>query len=196
MKRTALPALLLVSQHRSQDEITEEDEVFILDVINETALQMAPADEGEQIAPVIGLAARTPEDQTALKLLRVAVGAKTMTLVPLGLSAEDAVNETIEQRPVAVCIGAISPTRGAEVRNFCQQAGLIGLTVAEALDALVRAPEALEPIMPDLPEQFARDVPAWLRGPFADARNRLRLAHAERFDLVPRHALLLGFKTR
>jgi predicted PurR-regulated permease PerM len=116
-----LPALLLVSQHRSQDEITEEDEVFILDVINETALQMAPADEGEQIAPVIGLAARTPEDQTALKLLRVAVGAKTMTLVPLGLSAEDAVNETIEKRPVAVCIGAISPTRGAEVRNFCRR---------------------------------------------------------------------------
>src|SRR4030095_2370261 len=44
-----------------------------------------------------------------------------MTLVPLDLSAEDAVNETIEQRPVAVCIGAISPTRGAEVRTFCRR---------------------------------------------------------------------------
>ncbi len=116
-----LPALLLVSQHRSQNEITEEDEVFILDVINETALQMAPANEDQQVAPVIGLAARTPEDQTALELLRVAVGAKAMTLVPLDLSAEDAVNETIEQRPLAVCIGAISPTRGAEVRNFCRR---------------------------------------------------------------------------
>jgi predicted PurR-regulated permease PerM len=116
-----LPALLLVSLHRSQDEITEEDEAFILDVINETALQMAPANEEQQVAPVIGLAARTPEDQTALELLRVAVGAKAMTLVPLDLSAEDAVNETIEQRPVAVCIGAISPTRGAEVRNFCRR---------------------------------------------------------------------------
>jgi predicted PurR-regulated permease PerM len=116
-----LPALLLVSQHRSQNEITEEDEGFILDVINETGLQMAPADEGQQVAPVIGLAARTPEDQTALELLRAAVGAKAMTLVPLDLSAEDALNETIEQRPVAVCIGAISPTRGAEVRNFCRR---------------------------------------------------------------------------
>jgi predicted PurR-regulated permease PerM len=116
-----LPSLLLVSQHRSQNEITEEDELFILDVINETVLQMMPAEESQQVAPVIGLAARTPEDQTALELLRAAVGAKAMTLVPLDLSAEDAVNETIEQRPVAVCIGAISPTRGAEVRNFCRR---------------------------------------------------------------------------
>jgi predicted PurR-regulated permease PerM len=121
IQEVLLPAVLLVSQHRSQNEITEEDEVFILDVINETALQMAPADDAQQVAPVIGLAARTPEDQTALELLRAAVGAKAMTLVPLDLSAEDAVNETIEHRPVAVCIGAISSTRGAEVRNFCRR---------------------------------------------------------------------------
>ena len=116
-----LPALLLVSQHRSQNEITQEDELFILDVINETVLQMAPVEESQVATPVIGLAARTPEDQTALELLRVAVGVKTMTLVPLDLSAEEAVSETIEQRPIAVCIGAISPTRGAEVRNFCRR---------------------------------------------------------------------------
>jgi hypothetical protein len=116
-----LPALLLVSQHRSSNEITDEDELFILDVINETVLQMAPVDESQPVAPVIGLAARTPEDQTAMELLRAAVGANSMTLVPLDLSAEEAVNETIEQRPVAVCIGAISSTRGAEVRNFCRR---------------------------------------------------------------------------
>ena len=116
-----LPALLLVSQHRVQNEITEDDELFMLDVINETVLQMAPVEDTPQVAPVIGLAARTPEDQTALELLRAAVGAKSMTLVPLDLSAEEAVNETIERRPLAVCIGAISPTRGAEVRNFCRR---------------------------------------------------------------------------
>ena len=116
-----LPALLLVSQHRAQNEITEDDELFMLDVINETVLQMAPVEDTPQVAPVIGLAARTPEDQTALELLRAAVGAKSMTLVPLDLSAEEAVNKTIEQRPLAVCIGAISPTRGAEVRNFCRR---------------------------------------------------------------------------
>ena len=116
-----LPALLLVSHHRSQNEITEEDEVFILDVINETVQQMAPSDESLPVAPVIGLAARTPEDQTALELVRAAVGSRAMTLIPLDLSAEEAVSETIEQRPLAVCISAISPTHGAEVRNFCRR---------------------------------------------------------------------------
>jgi hypothetical protein len=116
-----LPALLLVSHHRSENEITEEDQLVILDVINEMMQQMAPVDETLPVAPVIGLAARTPEDQTALELLRAAVGAQSMTLVPPELTADEAVNETIEQRPVVVCIGAISPTRGAEVRNFCRR---------------------------------------------------------------------------
>jgi predicted PurR-regulated permease PerM len=116
-----LPALLLVSHHRSQNEITEEDEVFILDVINETVQQMAPTDESQSVGPVIGLAARTPEDQTALELLRAAVGSRAMTLIPYDLSAEEAVSETIEQRPLAVCISAISLTRGAEVRKFCRR---------------------------------------------------------------------------
>ena len=40
-----MPALMLVSQHRSQNEITEEDALFILDVINEIVQQMAPVDE-------------------------------------------------------------------------------------------------------------------------------------------------------
>jgi predicted PurR-regulated permease PerM len=116
-----LPALLLVSQHRAQNEITEEDALFILDVINEIVQQITPVDASLPIAPVVGLAARTPEDQTALELLRAAVGAKAMTLIPLDLSGDEALNAAIEQRPVAVCIGAISPTRGAEVRNFCRR---------------------------------------------------------------------------
>jgi predicted PurR-regulated permease PerM len=121
IQEVLLPALLLVSHHRSQNEITEEDQLFILDVINETVQQMAPVDETLPVAPVIGLAARTPEDQTALELLRAAVGSQSMTLIPLDLTADEAVNEAIEQRPVVVCIGAISPTRGAEVRNFCRR---------------------------------------------------------------------------
>jgi predicted PurR-regulated permease PerM len=116
-----LPALMLVSQQRTQNEITEEDALFILDVINEMVQQMAPAEATPTVAPVIGLAARAPEDQTALELVRAAIGAKAMSIVPLELTAEEAVSETIEQRPVAVCIGAISPTRGAEVRNFCRR---------------------------------------------------------------------------
>lgn len=116
-----MPALLLVSQHRAQGEIAEEDALFIVDIINEIVQQMAPADHSLPVGPVIGLAARAPEDQTALELLRAAVGCKAMTLVPLDLSVDEAVNEVIEQRPLAVCIGAISPTRGAEVRMYCRR---------------------------------------------------------------------------
>ena len=116
-----LPALLLVSQHRAQSEITEEDALFIVDVINEIVQEMAPVDENLPVGPVMGLAARAPEDQAALELLRAAVGSKAMTLVPLDLSADAAVNEVIEQRPVAVCISALSPTRGAEVRAYCRR---------------------------------------------------------------------------
>jgi predicted PurR-regulated permease PerM/methylmalonyl-CoA mutase cobalamin-binding subunit len=116
-----LPALLQVSHHRSQNEITEEDELFILDVINEMIQQMAPVDETQVVAPVIGVAVRTPEDHMALELLRAAVGSQSMTLIPAELTADEAVNEAIEQRPAVVCIGAVSPTRGAEVRNFCRR---------------------------------------------------------------------------
>jgi predicted PurR-regulated permease PerM len=116
-----MPALLLVSQQRAQNEITEEDALFVLDVMNEIVQQIAPVDESLPLAPVIGLAARTPEDQMALELLRAAVGSRAMTLIPLDLSADEALTEAIEQRPVAVCAGAISSTRNAEVRNYCRR---------------------------------------------------------------------------
>ena len=89
--------------------------------MHEIVQQMTPLDENLPVAPVIGLAARTPEDQMALELLCAAVGPKAMTLVSFDLVADGAVAETIERRPVAVCIGAISPTRGTEVRNFCRR---------------------------------------------------------------------------
>jgi len=116
-----MPALLLVSEHRASNEITEEDGLFVLDVMNEVVQRMAPVDESLPVAPVIGLAARTPEDQTALELLRAAVGSRAMTLIPLDLSADEALTEAIEQRPMAVCIGAISHGRNAEVRNYCRR---------------------------------------------------------------------------
>ena len=116
-----MPALLLVSEHRASNEITEEDALFVLDVMNEVVQRMAPVDESLPVAPVIGLAARTPEDQTALELLRAAVGSQAMTLIPLDLSADEALTEAIEQRPMAVCIGAISHGRNAEVRSYCRR---------------------------------------------------------------------------
>jgi len=121
IEHVLMPALLLLSQHRAQNEVTEEDALFVLDVINEIVQKIAPVDASLPLAPTIGLAARTPEDQTALELLRAAVGSRAMTLIPLDLSADEALAEAIEQQPVAVCIGAISSTRNAEVRNYCRR---------------------------------------------------------------------------
>ncbi|HKS53856.1 MAG TPA: AI-2E family transporter [Steroidobacteraceae bacterium] len=116
-----MPALLLLSQHRAQNEVTEEDALFILDVMNEIVQRMAPVDESLPVAPVIGLAARAPEDQMALELMRAAVGSRALTLIPLDLSADEALAEAIELRPMAVFIGAISPSHNAEVRNYCRR---------------------------------------------------------------------------
>jgi predicted PurR-regulated permease PerM/methylmalonyl-CoA mutase cobalamin-binding subunit len=121
IQEVLMPALLLLTQHRAQNEVTEEDSLFILDVMNEIVQRLAPVDESLPLAPTIGLAARTPEDQTALELLRAAVGSRAMTLIPLDLSADEALAEAIEQKPVAVCISAISSTRNAEVRNYCRR---------------------------------------------------------------------------
>jgi predicted PurR-regulated permease PerM len=116
-----MPALLLLSQQRGQNEVTEEDVLFILDVMNEIVQRMAPVDESLPAAPVIGLAARSPEDQMALELMRAAVGPRALTLIPLDLSADEALAEAIELRPMAVFIGAISPSHNAEVRNYCRR---------------------------------------------------------------------------
>jgi predicted PurR-regulated permease PerM len=135
-----MPALLLLSQHRAQGEITDDDALFVIDIINDIVQQMAPPDPSLPAGPVLGLAARAPEDQTALELVRAAVGGKAMTLVPPDLSADEALMETIEQRPVAVCIGAISPTRGAEVRAFCRRLR----SAAPETKVIVLRPRAIE----------------------------------------------------
>jgi predicted PurR-regulated permease PerM len=135
-----MPALLLVAQHRAQSEITEEDALFIVDVINDIVQQIAPVDQSLPPGPVVGLAARAPEDQTALELVRAAVGAKTMTLIPADFSSDEALMEAIEQRPVAVCIGAISPTRGTEVRMYCRRLR----SAAPETKVIVLRPRAVE----------------------------------------------------
>jgi predicted PurR-regulated permease PerM len=115
-----LPALLLLAHHRSQDEISEEDASFILDVMRELLLQLPP-EEGVRLSGVIGLAARDPLDQTALEMLRAVLGGSEISLIAEGLMPEDAVLRAIEQQPKLVCVVAVSPSRGAEIRNYCRR---------------------------------------------------------------------------
>lgn len=115
-----LPALLLLTHHRSQNEISEEDASFILDVTRELLLQLPPEAE-LRLASVVGLAARSPLDQTVLEMLRAVLGSGEISLVAQELPADEAVVRAIEQQPDLVCVVAVSPTRGAEVRNYCRR---------------------------------------------------------------------------
>jgi predicted PurR-regulated permease PerM len=116
------PALALVIQHRSQDEITEEDAKFVLDVAAETVHQIAPGEPARASdAPmVMGLAARTAVDQVLLEMLCVGLPEVRMELAPGELSSEQAMQRVLERKPALLCIAAISPTRGSEVRNYCR----------------------------------------------------------------------------
>lgn len=119
-----IPAVALVIQHRPQDEISEEDAGFILDVIAETVQQMSLAtskESGRKSSSIVGLAARTPVDQVVLEMLRAALGADRIESISAEFSSEQAMLQVIEQKPALVCVVAISPTRGSEVRNYCRR---------------------------------------------------------------------------
>ena len=115
-----LPALLLLTHHRSQNEISDEDASFILDVTRELLLQLPPEAE-LRLARVVGLAARSPLDQTVLEMLCAVLGSGEISLVAQELPADEAVVRAIEQQPDLVCVVAVSPTRGAEICNYCRR---------------------------------------------------------------------------
>jgi predicted PurR-regulated permease PerM len=117
------PALAMVVQHRSQNEISDEDVGFMLDLIAETsqALQAPDVGTAREISPITGLAARTNVDQLLLEMMQVAIGKKHLDLIAPDLAVEEALRHVLERQPGVVCIAAISPTRGSETRNFCRR---------------------------------------------------------------------------
>jgi len=118
-----LPALLLLQQHRSQDEISTEDAEFVLDNIAEAAQLLVPdaAQDTSAMPSIVGLAARAPVDQVALELLAAAIRPKSMEIVPDDLPPDRALRCVLDKPPKIVCIAALSTTRGAEVRNYCRK---------------------------------------------------------------------------
>jgi hypothetical protein len=84
------------------------------------ALVHAATDERGAGATIVGLAARTPADQLVLEMLQAARARKDIEAVPLPLAPDQAIAQTIERHPALVCVAAISPTRGAEARNYCR----------------------------------------------------------------------------
>jgi len=118
-----VPALALVVQHRSENEVTDEDARFMLDVIAETGQTVGMPDAGARRAlpVVVGLAARNTVDQLVLEMMQVVIGAKNMHVIPGDQTAEQALRHTLELKPEIVCLVALSPTRSSEIRNLCRR---------------------------------------------------------------------------
>ncbi|MET0534550.1 MAG: AI-2E family transporter [Steroidobacter sp.] len=116
-----LPTITLVQQHREQNEITDDDATFVLDVTAETLQQMPASADARLVANIIGLAIPTMADLLVLEMLRTAYGRERIATMPSELSAEEAVRATIRQQPQMICIAATASTRGSELRNYCRR---------------------------------------------------------------------------
>lgn len=118
-----IPALALIVQHRAENEVSDEDAVFMMDIVEETSQTLAMSDAGvrRDLPVVVGLAARNAVDQLVLEMMQVAIGVKNLQLIPGDLTAEQALRQALEMQPDIVCLVALSPTRGSEIRNMCRR---------------------------------------------------------------------------
>ena len=128
MDQMLVPALMLASQHRSKNEITEEDAAFILAATTEIVQQFRPsakaeAADGPPVPRIAGIATASPIDQLVLEMLQVALSASEQALDPLTpkYSGEEALSVAIRTRAPFTCIVSLSSTRGSEVRSYCRQ---------------------------------------------------------------------------
>jgi predicted PurR-regulated permease PerM len=116
-----MPTVTLVQQHRDQNEITEDDETFVLDVVAETLQQMPENGANRPAGNIIGLATPTMADLLILEMLRTAYGRERISPMAPQLTTEEALLIAIRQKPRMVCIAGTAMTRGSELRNYCRR---------------------------------------------------------------------------
>jgi predicted PurR-regulated permease PerM len=131
-----LPALVYAKRDRERDELTEEDEQFILDAIREMTglsdVKKVPTEEAKQVAAeeathprVYALACPVQDraEMLALEMLRQLLDRSRWDLEissPDMLSAE-VVALAGETEPAIVCIGALPPGGLAQARYLCKR---------------------------------------------------------------------------
>lgn len=117
-----MPTVTLVLQHRDQNEITDDDESFVLDVVAETLQQMPEtANATRPAACIVGLAAPTMADLLMLEMLRTAYGREHIAPMAPQLTTEEALLIAIRQKPRMICLVGSATTRGSELRNYCRR---------------------------------------------------------------------------
>jgi len=146
-----LPTVTLVLQHQDQNEITEDDATFVLDVIAETLQQLpASVNPARPTATVVGLAAPVMADLLTLEMLRTAYGRERIAPIAPELTTEEAVTLAIRQKPRLICIAGTATTRGSELRNYCRR---IRSALPDAKIVVMR-PQLMEDQMPLSIERF------------------------------------------
>ncbi len=116
-----IPTVTLVLNHREQNEISDDDAEFVLDVVAETIQQLPSTAEGMPTTSIIGLTVRAPADELVLEMLRTAYGRQRITSMSPALTAEEALRAAIRQAPAMICIAAAGSARGSELRNYCRR---------------------------------------------------------------------------
>lgn len=116
-----LPTVALVLQHRDQNEITDDDATFVLDVIAETLQQLPTNADARPETSIVGLATPTMADLLVLEMLRTAYGRERISPMAPELTAEEAVLVAIRQKPRMICLAGTASTRGSELRNYCRR---------------------------------------------------------------------------
>lgn len=125
MDHLLIPALVLATQHRAQNEITEEDFEFILEATSEIVEQMRPGQQTIQpsSARILAVPTHAAIDRIVLDMLCVAAGGTGHAITPVvaSLTTEETIRRITAERSDLTCIVAISPARGAEARNYCRR---------------------------------------------------------------------------
>ncbi len=125
MDLVLIPALTLAVQHRADNEITEEDFVFILEETSDIVQQFRPveATPKEERMTIVGVATRTPVDQVVLEMLCLAIESTPARFeaIDASLGSEDAIARAMASDAKLVCIVSLFPARGAEVRRWCRR---------------------------------------------------------------------------
>jgi predicted PurR-regulated permease PerM len=124
MDQVLTPALALGAQHYATEEITEADLHFITESTAEIVGQIRtkqPAANSD--VRVLALATQAPIDRVALEMLCVACAGSGFQIEGVGgaVPIEDTIARIAQERPSLTCVVAISPTRGAEARNYCRR---------------------------------------------------------------------------
>jgi len=153
MDEVLTPALVLGTQHRAGEEITEEDFDFIVEstaeIVNNIRGKQRESAVGE--VRVLALSTHAPIDRVALDMLCTACAGNGLQIEALNSEVpfEETMARIAQERPTLTCVVAISPTRGAEARNYCRR---IRAARPEAKLLVLR----LNPIATDTEHSIAR----------------------------------------